>query len=241
MLFLVKHTLPQVAHAFPSFFKNVQSPDHELFHNLQKNINQHLGGAGWIGGHQHQWQFFAEGTAVLASSVAQPAIQLGASGRERAYFSNANLFLGSETIRGDLANGKRFDEISPYHAALYWRFLYEQCGGMANGVENPGAGMQIVRRALTSLYQLGEAQAGSLDTFDAWMPQVMDQALAGSACPFQTYTQSLAAFAQAVDALRFEHGRCQEPGLPEGCGFYDPHSLYNNPPDNALAIISGSQ
>ena len=24
------------------------------------------------------------------------------------------------------------------HAALYWRFLYEQCGGMKNGVEDTG-------------------------------------------------------------------------------------------------------
>ncbi len=202
---------------------------HELFHNQQRSLNQHYGGDGWIGGKNEQWQFIAEGTAVLASAVAQPKIQFAAEARERAYMTNANLYLGGESMRSDI--GRDFNEISPYHAALYWRFLYEACGGMAAGRENPAQGMQIIRRVLTRLYQTPEGEAG-------W-PRIMDQALSGSACPFQTYTESLDAFAQAIDSLRFDNRRCQSPGLPEGCGFYDPHNLYNDPPANVLALMAG--
>lgn len=209
---------------------------HELFHNHQKNIYQSYGGDGWIGGKDGQWQFFAEGTAVLASAVGQSEIQFAANARERAYFANANLFLGSETISGDL--GKGFNEISPYHAALYWRFLYEQCGGMNAGIEDPAAGMQIIRQVLNSLYWIAEEEAGPNAELDDWLPVIMDQTLIGSACPFQTYAQSLANFAKAVDTLRFTGGRCQSPGLPEGCAFYDPHSLYNNPPENTIALMA---
>jgi len=211
---------------------------HELFHNHQKNIDQHLGGSGWIGGKNEQWQFFAEGMAVLASSVAQPDIQFAADGAERAYFSNANRFLGSASIRGDI--GRDFSQISPYHAVLYWRLLFEQCGGMGEGLENPAAGMTIIRRTLTSLYQIAEGQAGPNGQLSDWMPTIMDLALTGSTCPFQTYQDSLAAFSQAVDALRHENGRCQSPGLPEGCSFYDPHALYNDLPDNTIALMAVS-
>jgi hypothetical protein len=211
---------------------------HELFHNHQRNINQHYGGKGWIGGKVDQWQFFAEGTAVLASAVAQPEIQFAPDAHHRAYITNANLYLGSATIRGDI--GKDFSEISPYHAALYWRFLYEQCGGLSDGVENPAAGLQIIRSALTSLYQSIEGDGNETMEFVSWVPRILDQALGGTACPFQTYAQSLTAFAQAVNALRVETGRCQSPGLPEGCGFYDPHHLYNDPPANTLALMEVS-
>ncbi len=146
---------------------------HELFHNQQRSLNQHHGGDGWIGGKNEQWQFIAEGTAVLASAVAQPEIQFAAEARERAYLTNANLYLGSESMRSDI--GRDFTEISPYHAALYWRFLYEQCGGMAAGRENPAKGMQIIRRVLTRLYQTPEGETG-------W-PRIMDQALNGISLP----------------------------------------------------------
>jgi len=207
---------------------------HELFHNQQRNINQYLGGQGWIGGQNNQWQFFTEGMAVLASSVAQPDIQFAVNGAERAYFANANLFLGSNTIRGDI--GRDFSEISPYHAAIYWRFLYEQCGGMNAGHEDPAAGMWIIRNALVSLYQIAEGQASLED----WLPLILDRALTGSTCPFQTYTQSLTAFAQALDALRFEAGHCLSPGLPKGCGLYDPYDLYSAPPINTITLMVGS-
>ena len=37
------------------------------------------------------------------------------------------------------------------------------------------------------------------------------------------------AFARAVYALRLDGGRCIEPGIPSGCAFYDPDSLYHKP------------
>jgi hypothetical protein len=176
--------------------------------------------------------------------VAQSEIQFAVSSAHRAYISNANGFLGSEMIPGDI--GKDFSEINPTHAALYWRFLYEQCGGMSAGEENPNAGMRIIRRALISLYQITEGPALSKEkkeasadaTLQDWLPQIMDLALKESACPFKTYANSLAAFAQAVDSLRFEKGRCLSPGLPEGCSLYDPNALYNHPPADTLARMA---
>jgi hypothetical protein len=195
---------------------------HELFHHQQKNINQFFGGQGWTGGSQGQWQFFSEGTAVLASSVAQPEIELAADAAGRVYLKNANLYLDEDI-------GQDFGQIDPYHGALYWRFLYERCGGLHAGVENPAAGMAIIRRVLTSLYQITEGQPSDQGALDEWIPAIMDQALMGSSCPFQTYQDSLAAFTRAIEALGSEDGRCQSPGLPAGCAFYDPHALYIQP------------
>lgn len=204
---------------------------HELFHNQQRSINQHYGGTGWLGGIQGQWQFISEGTAVLASAVAQPEIQFVAGARERAYFSNANLYLGSKTIRGDI--GRDFSEISPYHAALYWRFLFEQCGGL----DDPGAGMQVIEQVLDGLYRLVQGDDQSDQILAVVLPKVVDQALEGSHCSVQSYDQSLDAFDQAIDALSVAGGRCSAPGIPAGCGFYDPYGLYNQPVVSATAAL----
>ncbi len=220
--------------AYDSLMDGVMSIfHHELFHHQQKNINQYFDGQGWTSGKRNQWQFFSEGTAILASSVAQPEIQFARDSAERVYIKNANFFLANDI-------GKGFSEINPYYGAMYWRFLYEHCGGMSAGIENPAAGLKIIRRALLSLYQNAEGEAGERATLDDWMPRIMDQALDGSACPFQTYSQSLAAFAQALDTLRYGNGRCQSPGIPEGCGFFDPHSLYTDPPVDTLELIAVS-
>jgi hypothetical protein len=63
----------------------------------------------------------------------------------------------------------------------------------------------------------------------------MDRALAGSSCPFQTHSESLIAFARAINSLRLDGGRCKELGSPTGCGFYDPHDLYHDPPIDTIA------
>ena len=185
-------------------------------------------------GFDGQWKFFTEGTAVLVSSVAQPEIQFATNAIERAYIVNANLFIGTETISGDL--GKSFENISPYHAAIYWRFLYEQCGGMVNGNENPSAGMSIIRRSLVSLYQTIGHHDGQKMNFDAGITEIMNLALDGSACPFQTYQQSLDAFYRALDQLGTSGGRCEQPGIPHGCGFFDPNHLYYSPTVNAVVM-----
>ena len=67
---------------------------HELFHSLQRNINQHHGGDGRVGGPKNAWDFFAEGMAVLASSVGQRDIEFGQTQGLRAYTINARVFLG---------------------------------------------------------------------------------------------------------------------------------------------------
>jgi hypothetical protein len=67
------------------------------------------------------------------------------------------------------------------------------------------------------------------------LPEIMDRALAGAACPFKTHAESVRAFARAIYALRLEGGRCIAPGTPVGCGLYDPYNLYYAPPVGTVA------
>jgi hypothetical protein len=100
---------------------------------------------------------------------------------------------------------------------------------MADGFEDPATGMEVIRRALNALYTKDIVDIGASTDLVAELPTIMDRALGGSACPFQSYEESLKAFARAIYALRLEGGRCTGPGVPEGCGFYDPESLYSDP------------
>jgi hypothetical protein len=202
---------------------------HELFHNLQRNILQHYGGSAALANANSRWLFLIEGTADLASSVAQPDVQFSQSWGLRTYAADAGRFVGSEGIsEGDL-NGS-YDKMIAYDAAAYWRFLYENCGGMDQGVENSAIGLEVIRRVLIALSQESSADAdASLDPVQR-MPEIMDKALAGSSCRFRTYAESLHSFARAIYELRLEGGRCVEPASPIGCGFYDPKGLYPNPP-----------
>jgi hypothetical protein len=64
------------------------------------------------------------------------------------------------------------------------------------------------------------------------LPLIMDRVLASpeaASCPFTTYEESLLHFARAIYALQLDGGRCLIPGVPSGCGFYDPNNLYSNP------------
>jgi hypothetical protein len=211
---------------------------HELFHNHQRNLQQHLGGSGKVGG--AAWDFFAEGMAALASSVGQPEVQFSQTWGARAYRSYAQAFWGREGISGGDLN-ESYERLNAYHGAAYWRFLYEQCGGLSGGpgyppggVEDPAAGMEVIRRALVALYGGQIVDMETSTDLVAHMPAILDEALKGSSCPFQTYRESLTAFARAIYALRLEGGRCLEPGLPDGCGFYDPENLFHKPPAGSL-------
>jgi len=124
----------------------------------------------------------------------------------------------------------RPEEVNPYRGALYWRFLYEQCGGMQNGLEDPAAGMRVIRQILKVLYSREIVDITATNELSRYLPLVMDRSLDHSACPFHSYADSLMAFARAVYRLRLQHGRCTRSGLPEGCGFYDPHQAYALPP-----------
>jgi hypothetical protein len=213
---------------------------HELFHNLQRNINQNYGGNGNVDGEEDAWEFFSEGTAVLASSVGQPVAQFTQTSRARAYMSSANRFVaGGGLLRGDLNTS--YERMSPYHAAIYWRFLYEQCGGMKDGVKDPAAGMQVIRRTLMALYTGDIVDISSSTDLVGKVPEIMDRALEGSSCPFKTYEESLIAFARAIYALRLDGGRCIGPGIPVGCGFYDPDNLYNDPPVSTITTTGAGQ
>ena len=206
---------------------------HELFHNLQAGINRTSGGDGDVDGEENAWQFFSEGTAVLASSVGQPAVHFAQTDGLRYPMFQANQFL--------LSNVKSYEQMSSYRGVIYWRFLYEQCGGMQDGVEDPAAGMRIISRALTALYSRDIVDISSSADLVENLPRVMDHALADASCPFQTYEDSLVHFSRAIYALRLDGGRCTGPGTPAGCGFYDPNSLYVDPPLNTVTYTGTRQ
>jgi hypothetical protein len=205
---------------------------HELFHNHQRSIQQHLGGER-VGGAENAWTFFSEGMAVLASSVGQPEVQFSQTWGARSYVDNARGFLGRQGIsQGDV--NKSYERMNPYHAAAYWRFLYEQCGGLTGASEDPASGMAIIRRVLVALYAGGVVDIDAATDLVAHLPAIMDEALQGSSCPFQTHAESLRAFSAAIYALRLEGGRHTGPGSPTGYGFYDPEALYHKPPASTL-------
>jgi hypothetical protein len=205
---------------------------HELFHNLQRNIQQSLGPSGDVDGQNDAWQFFTEGTAVAVVSVAQPVTERSQAARARAHMHDANSYLGTYSPGGDLNTS--YETMNPYHAALYWRFLYEGCGG----TESPIAGMDIIKRALTALYAGDVVDIASSTDLVQHIPAIMDQAFADASCPFGSYEESLVAFTRAIYALRLEGGRCVAPGTPHGCGFYDPGLLYRDPPVSEIVYAA---
>lgn len=208
---------------------------HELFHNVQRSILLHSGGNGNVNGLDAAWQFFSEGTAVLASSVGQPRGQFSYTVWLQNYMFYANNFVLFGGGRSRDLN-KSYREINPYQASLYWRFLYEQCGGLAGDAEDPTMGMRIIGDALKVLYSGDIVDiAASTDLVGA-IPKIMARALAGSSCPFQTYEESLVAFAGAIFGLRLERGRCIEPDIPGRCGFYDPYRQYQEPHVSTLSF-----
>ncbi len=219
-------------HAFLEGFTTIYQ--HELFHNLERNINLHAGGNGGVNGKGESWSFFTEGMAVAAESVANPPVEfLPATSWEYFFLEKTNVF-----IQANL--NSQYGEMSYYNAALYWRFLYEKCEGLKNGVVDPEAGMQILRRVLEVLYSKEIVDIDSSVDLVPNLPAVMDRSLDGSSCPFQEYASSLVAFARAIYGLRLQGGRCSEPGFPDGCGMYDPKELYVSP-DVTVLRYTGSK
>lgn len=212
---------------------------HELFHNQQRNIKLHFGNKGNLAGNNEAWQLFTEGTAVLASSVGQPTVQFDPITRTRSYLKRANAFLGSEgVVAGDL--NRNYPDI-PYHFAIYWRFLYESCGGTKNEIEDPAAGMQVIRHVLESLYKGEIVNINTSTNVIEALPGIIDTALqATPTCAFHSYEESLIHFARAIYLLRLEDGRCPTSHPSTACGFYDPHQLYSIPPAEAHLIQADS-
>jgi hypothetical protein len=209
---------------------------HELFHNLQRAIAITNSGSGDVDGRDGAWQFFAEGMASFVPSVAQPEIQFTQSREARAYSAKAVQFVGGRGFPGEL--NASYADVNPYHGAMYWRFLYEQCGGFSEGIENPAAGMGVMRRALQVLYSGEIVDINASTDLVQRMPTVMDRVLTSpeaAGCPFHSYTDSLTSFARAIYTLRLRGGRRAAPGVPEGCSFYDPASLYSGPHTSMLS------
>jgi len=196
---------------------------HEVFHNMQRSINLAQGGNGNVGGMDNDWEFFSEGTAVLASSVGQPGLQFEMDTKRRAYMRNASTFVGLGLISNDL--NKSYTRMVSQHTAIYWRYLYEVCGGW-----------DIIWHSLDILYAGEVADPNTSTGFLASLTSIMDRALDGSACPFQNYHDSLNAFARSIYGLRLDAERCKEMNQPMGCGFYDPNNLYPTPAAASLGI-----
>jgi hypothetical protein len=116
------------------------------------------------------------------------------------------------------------DPTDKYDAALYWRFLYEQYGGM-----------EIVRAAL-------EEMACHYDPdIVLGIGDVMDRAFQRIDGPFRSYEESLIAFARANYALRLENGRCAESDVANCRDFYyDPKRIYVDPPLAAVLDYNGT-
>ncbi len=183
---------------------------HEFFHLVQWNVVLSTGCS------TGRWtNVFIEAQGKLASSVQYPELELSRRhiiGRHAGFHAAARRFLelGLNTSYAVL----EAEETNLYDAALYWRFLYEQFGGMG-----------VIRTALEEM-----ACRGGPDIVTS-MDEVMDSALARLDGPLQTFEESLIAFAQANYALRLENGRCDAADLAE-CGgrYYDPQSLYTDHP-----------
>jgi hypothetical protein len=192
---------------------------HELFHNLQRNLALQYGGKGDVAGQDRVWQFFSEGTAVLAASVGESQAEFTDTS---AYVINANNFIGGGKLAGEL--NTRYQDMRSYASAAYWRFLYEQCGSM-----------QVIRQALIALYTGDIVDIWSSTDIASAMPLIMDRALAGTGCPFSTYRNSLVAFARSLYALHVQGGRCMSWGESGICGLYDPNHLYSSPMVSQIA------
>ena len=212
---------------------------HELFHNQQRNINLHFGNKGNIAGKGEAWKLFTEGTAVLASFVGQPTVQFEPATRMRAYLKRANAFIGSDgQFIGDL--NRNYQE-APYHFAIYWRFLYESCGGIKDGLEDPATGMKVIHHVLETLYKGEIVNVNSSNDVAAGLPRILNVALQDTpTCPFHTYEESLIHFARAIYLLRLENGRCSTSYNSTYCGFYDPQRLYQIPNAEDHMIQAGS-
>ena len=209
---------------------------HELFHNQQRNISLHFGAKGNISGQEGAWEIFSEGTAVLASQVGQPDVQMDFSPMPRSYLKRANAFIGSDgSFPGSLNTS--YKEI-PYNTALYWRYLYEQCGGINGGTEDPATGMQVIRHVLETLYSGNIADINASTSVIADFPQILDVALYQTpTCPFHDYEESLVHFTRAIYQLRLEDGRCKTIPPSSACGFFDPNNVYSSPGEESYSIV----
>jgi hypothetical protein len=216
--------------AYPSLLEAMTSLfHHELFHNLQRNLDQLSGGPGNIAGENRAWTPISEGTAVLAAAYGMPHVELGAQSQPRQYLAQAGTFIAGDAFHGDSLNTS-YAELNPYQLSVYWKFLADLCGGMP-----------WIRQALLTLYSGEVIDPHSTDNLVANLPILMDTVFARTTtCPFTTHAESLAAFSRAVYALRLDDGRCTSAGSPGGCGLIDFQNVYPTPAALELHLQDGS-
>jgi hypothetical protein len=197
---------------------------HEFFHLAQWNVAV-AAVASTAGCTMERWNnVFIEGQAKFAPTVQVPEIEM--TGQhvidvDSAYRSAARHYL-SQRLNASYAEMER-DPVYRYDAALYWRFLYEQSGDM-----------RVIRTAL-------EEMACRYDPdIEAHIGEVMDAALARVGAPFDSFEDSLVAFARANYSLRLADGRCtvQDPAACAG-RYDDPDALYAAPGLDAKLRFSG--
>jgi hypothetical protein len=193
---------------------------HEFFHLAQWNVRLSAGQT------SSRWtNAIVEGQAIAAASVQYPELELSRehlSSTKSQYSGCAERILEGQLKRSyvDL----EAEETHRYDTALYWRFLYEQYGGMG-----------VFRAALEEMARHpAEESAASLH-------EIMDAALGRLEGPFESYEQSLAAYARANLALRLENGRCTGEGAA-ACGhrYHDPQRMYTIPSWEAMLDYRGS-
>jgi len=193
---------------------------HEFFHLMQWNVLLNTGRptSYWL-------NVFLEAQGRLVQSVQYPELELhtGHLVKDHSNFvkRSANRFLGDRlNVSYRVFEAERIER---YDAALYWRFLYEQFGGM-----------EVVRAALQEMAERDEPD------IVAAVGSVMDRAFQRLDGPFQSFEESLIAFAWANYALRLENGRCASDDRAV-CGgtYYDPDGMYQDPPLEARLSYKG--
>ncbi len=195
---------------------------HEFYHMVQWNslLSSDCSMDTWN-------NLFIEAQAKFAPSVQYPKLEIlgeHIAGVGSEYQSAARHFL-AHSLNASYRDLEA-DTAHRYDWALYWRFLYEQFGGM-----------EIVRAALE------EVTCGYDAEIEAALPAAMDAAMARLDGPFQTFEESLIAFTEANFALRLdpEGGRCatEDRAICE-TRYYDPNHTYKAPPLEDEIHYSGS-
>lgn len=181
---------------------------HEFFHLMQWNTLLHTGHP------TNLWISWIEAQGRFASTVQYPQLELSRQHlviNVSAYASGANRFLSEHLNRsyGEIEANRSFK----YDGALYWRFVYEQYGGM-----------DIIRAALEEMARhYVPRDVGA-------MQQALDAAFARVDGPFRNYEESMIAYARANYALRLQNGRCGSPEATQCDGrYYDPEAIYLAP------------
>jgi hypothetical protein len=192
---------------------------HEFFHLMQWNVLLNTGSP------EKLWLSWIEAQGRFVPTAQYPELELS---REHLvmgnghYVNSADRFL-TQHLNTSYATLEMEHDLK-YDAALYWRFLYEQYGGM-----------DIIRAALEEMphyFDRGPVEG---------MGSALDAAMLRANGRFSSFEESLVGFARANYALRLKNGRCVTDGGTTCEAFYhDPAELYVDPPLEAELNYAGA-